>query len=93
MEIHLNPELEHRIALKLESGRYRSAAEVIEQGLNLLEARDSAEPGTTGRSERPVWEVMAEIGRSVPEEAWSSIPTDLSKNVDRFLYGAPKEAE
>ena len=38
----------------------------------------------------PIWEVAAEIGESVPVEEWDKVPTDLSKNLDHYLYGAPK---
>jgi len=40
---------------------------------------------------KPIWKIAMEIGASVPEEAWAKIPTDLSKNIDHYLYGAPKE--
>ena len=93
MSIILNPELERRVTDKVQSGRYRSADQVIEEGLDLLEARDTA-PGTPpAYDDRPIWEVIAEISRSVPEEAWDDVPTDLSKNLDHYLYGAPKDSE
>lgn len=93
MSIILNPELERRVTDKVQSGRYRSADQVIEEGLDLLEARDTA-PGTpAAHDDRPIWEVIAEISRSVPEEAWDEVPTDLSKNLDHYLYGAPKDSE
>ncbi|HUT53828.1 MAG TPA: hypothetical protein VM658_10595 [bacterium] len=44
-------------------------------------------------SARPIWEVVSEIGASVPEEEWAKVPTDLSKNLDHYLYGAPKDAK
>jgi hypothetical protein len=39
---------------------------------------------------RPIWEIVAEIGAAVPEEEWAKVPTDLAKNLDHYLYGAPK---
>jgi len=36
---------------------------------------------------RPVWESISEIGAQVPEEEWDQVPTDLSKELDRYLYG------
>ncbi len=42
---------------------------------------------------KPIWEVALEIGASVPEEEWAKIPTDLSKNLHHYLYGAPKQEE
>lgn len=44
-------------------------------------------------SARPIWEVIAEIGRSAPPEAWTKVPTDGAKNLDHYLYGHPKVAE
>jgi hypothetical protein len=39
---------------------------------------------------RPIWEVAAEIAASIPESDWAKLPTDLSSNIDHYLYGAPK---
>jgi Arc/MetJ-type ribon-helix-helix transcriptional regulator len=92
MGILLNAELEHRIAAKVESGHYQSPAEVIQEGLDLLEARDAAN-SSTGDSEEPIWETIVRLGRQVPDEEWARVPTDLAQNVDHYLYGAPKVSE
>ncbi|MEW6237029.1 MAG: hypothetical protein AB1656_16720 [Candidatus Omnitrophota bacterium] len=42
---------------------------------------------------RPIWEQVIELGESVPEEEWDRIPTDLSKNLDHYLYGAKRELD
>lgn len=42
---------------------------------------------------RPIWERVADISAQVPPEEWAKLPKDLSKNVDHYLYGAPKEDE
>jgi len=39
---------------------------------------------------RPIWEVFAEIGASVPPEEWAKLPTDLAKNYKHYLYGTAK---
>lgn len=41
-------------------------------------------------SSRPLWQRIVEIGASVPAKEWDKVPTDLSKNLDHYLYGAPK---
>ncbi len=92
MAIVLNPELEQRIALKVESGQYHSADEVIEQGIELLEARGSSAIQPED-DDRPIWEIVAAIGRSIPEEELAKIPADSSINLDHYLYGAPKISE
>jgi len=40
---------------------------------------------------RPIWEVIAEIGQSVPEEDWNKVPTDIAENLHHYLYGDPRE--
>jgi hypothetical protein len=41
----------------------------------------------------PFWERVIELGARVPKEVWEKVPKDLSKNLDHYLYGAPKEEE
>ncbi|MGC1418043.1 MAG: hypothetical protein WA817_22335 [Candidatus Acidiferrum sp.] len=36
---------------------------------------------------------IAEAVKDVPEDEWKRLPTDLSKNVDHYLYGTKKEEE
>jgi hypothetical protein len=38
-------------------------------------------------------EMIEEITKSVPEEAWEKMPADFSKNVDHYLYGTRKKEE
>lgn len=56
------------------------------------EAESSGEfapaPGT-----RPFWERIIELGARIPPEEWEKVPKDLSKNLDHYLYGAPKGEE
>ncbi len=40
MHVTLTPEFEQLVARKVESGRYHSAAEVVHEGLRLLEEQD-----------------------------------------------------
>lgn len=42
---------------------------------------------------RPIWEVGAEIAASIPDEEAKKLPKDLSRNLDHYLYGVPKEKE
>jgi Arc/MetJ-type ribon-helix-helix transcriptional regulator len=93
MSILLNPDLEQRIAVKVQSGRYSSPNEVIEEGLALLEARDFAPPTSDVLDKPPIWETIIEIGKNIPEEEWEGIPTDLARNLDHYLYGSPKASE
>ncbi len=44
-------------------------------------------------NKRPIWERVVDISAQVPPEEWAKLPKDLSKNVDHYLYGSPKEDE
>ena len=41
-------------------------------------------------SVRPIWETIEELGKSVPDEVWENVPTDLAVNLDHYLYGKEK---
>lgn len=38
-------------------------------------------------------EVVKEVTKDIPEEAWEKVPTDLSINLDHYLYGHRKREE
>lgn len=40
-----------------------------------------------------VAEILSGISLDVPDSEWDRIPSDLSKNVDRYLYGSKKPSE
>lgn len=37
---------------------------------------------------KPIWETLAELGASVPDEVWDKVPTDLAKRLDHYLYSS-----
>lgn len=43
-------------------------------------------------TQRPIWEVVAEIGAQIPDEQWAKIPNDGSINYKHYLYGTFKDA-
>jgi hypothetical protein len=49
------------------------------------EGQDDYDPNA-----KPIWQIASEIGASIPKEEWAKVPADLSKNLDHYLYGAPK---
>lgn len=93
MGISLNPALEERIAAKVRSGQYKSANDVVEKGLDLLEELDAVPPQMLPDGKEPVWEMAVRLGKQIPEEELLRIPPDFSRNLDHYLYGCPKEEE
>ena len=79
--------------------RLRGRAEVARTGrIKRIASVESlaVEPAEAARpvsSAKPIWEIAAEIGASVPDEEWAKVPRDAAKNLDHYLYGAPKEKE
>lgn len=39
---------------------------------------------------RPIEDVLSELAREVPEEEWRKLPSDLTDNLDYYIYGTPK---
>jgi hypothetical protein len=46
-------------------------------------------PSTQAR--KSLSEIAAKVRKKVPEEAWANVPTDLSSNIDHYLYQNKKE--
>ncbi len=44
----------------------------------------------TGSKPRRIEEVLAELASEVPQQEWDSLPSDLTDNLDHYLYGTPK---
>jgi hypothetical protein len=50
-----------------------------------------AEPSTElPDDDRPIWERIADLAATLPDEAISGLPTDGASQLDHYLYGAPK---
>lgn len=41
----------------------------------------------------PFLQYVEAISAQVPREEWEKLPKDLSKNIDHYLYGVPKDQE
>lgn len=56
-------------------------------------AVDQADPQRiqSGAEGIPFWQRIADIGAQIPQQAWESLPKDMSRNGNHYLYGTPKE--
>jgi hypothetical protein len=45
------------------------------------------EDATYDDSHPPIWQVVIDLGASLPPETWDRVPTDLASNLDHYLYG------
>jgi antitoxin (DNA-binding transcriptional repressor) of toxin-antitoxin stability system len=65
--------------------RVRAGDEVvIEHDARPVAVLRPAAPG------QPIDRVFAAIAQEVPDEDWGHVPTDLSKNLDHYLYATSK---
>ncbi len=56
-----------------------------------VERIEVIEPSVVPSGKVPIWERLASIGTAAPGDAWDTVPTDLSANVDHYLYGGKKD--
>lgn len=49
------------------------------------------EPAANEDSHEPMWKVAVQMAAAVPAEEWESLPTDGARNLDHYLYRAPKK--
>jgi len=90
MKISLSPDVERLIAEKISSGRYHSADEVVREGLELLQERENGERPSPATKTASFAAAFESIAKDVLDSDWKRVPSDLSKNVDHYLYGAHK---
>ncbi len=90
MKISLSPDVERLIAEKVNSGRYHSADEVVREGLELLEERENEAGRPRSNHAANFAEAFENIAKDVPSTDWEKVPSDLSRNLDHYLYGGQK---
>lgn len=65
----------------------------ISSNLNKLTSQENEKNTNIEPESLEIWEIAEKISQQIPEEEWKKIPTDLSKNLDHYLYGIPKIEE
>jgi putative addiction module CopG family antidote len=90
MKISLSPDVERLIAEKVSSGQYRSADEVVREGLELLQERENEVRRLPSNHAANFAAAFESIAKDVPDKDWESLPSDLSKNLDHYLYRGQK---
>jgi len=100
MTIHLPASLENPILAAVHGGRYASLDDAMAEAAAMLVERleheqAAAQPPAINQAEaapayKPIWEVAAEIRRSIPPEEWAKLPKDGAEQLDHYLYGSPK---
>lgn len=72
------------------SGEYSPQGKLL-RVLQVDELRLTADEKAYDHSARPIEDLLMELAEEVPQEEWKRLPSDLSYNLDHYLYGAPKK--
>jgi antitoxin ParD1/3/4 len=80
MNVPLTPELERLVADLVESGRYRSASEVVSEGLRLLAVRDESDRAKVEALRRMIQEGL-DSGPAAPLDMDEIIATARTERV------------
>lgn len=78
----------HNLVDRLPVDRVENAKEAL-AGL-CGEPASNADPVPTEAPERPIEEILKELAAEIPREEWDRLPSDLTDNLDHYLYGTPK---
>ena len=88
--MNLNVEIPDKLAPALKAKadeRGVSASNYVSQVLEryLCEAEVQAKP-----TKAPIWEIITERMKNVPDEVFERLPEDGASQVDHYIYGLPK---
>ena len=59
--------------------------------LKLVKSIRSSRPGEMNGAERPIWDVINELGQTIPEEELEQLPIDGASEHDHYIYGSQKQ--
>jgi antitoxin ParD1/3/4 len=88
MNVSLTPELERWVATKVENGRYRSASEVVREGLRLLQEREEEHAARLEALRRDIQVGIAELDRREGVDGEEAFDRVLAR-IDRHAQNQP----
>jgi antitoxin ParD1/3/4 len=85
MNVSLTPELEQLVHLKVQSGRYTSASEVVREALRLMEERDQVQAMQKDEIRKKIAAGMASLraGKGTDGEAFFAEVDSELENLER----------
>jgi hypothetical protein len=86
--LNLKPEVEAGLLAQAQASGM--SLEAFAELVPREKSRESGLPAAISSEERPIWEVITEIVRDVPDEVFDRLPKDGASEVDHYLYGLPK---
>jgi hypothetical protein len=93
---HLMIELPAELVRRLEQAAERRGQAAGEFAREILQERlgemPDTEPQGGDAQPKPIWRRFVEAGEALPEDVIKRLPSDGARNLDHYLYGAPKES-
>jgi hypothetical protein len=97
MNLEIKPEMEEGLLAQAHARGLSLEAyldEVLEHAAHRpggVPARLEQQPNLRVQSsDLPIWEVIADIMKDVPDEVFDRLPKDGAGQVDHYIYGLPK---
>jgi hypothetical protein len=66
-------------------GKLQRIAEITESWIKPL-----SEPTLLDLMTPPIEEILSDLASEIPKEEWDKLPSDLTDNLDHYLYGTPR---
>jgi hypothetical protein len=66
------------------------ASELAGRRVRLTVLTERAAPGETNGTGPTIEEKIQQIAAQIPDGEWEKLPSDLSDNLDHYIYGVPK---
>jgi len=89
MKLELSPEVQAGLLAQAQASGMSLEA-YAEQVLRREALRGGQEGRSLNTNERPIWEVITEIMKDVPDDVFDRLPKDGASQVDHYIYGLPK---
>ncbi len=67
------------------------ASELAGRRVRVTVLPDRKRPSKANGSGVTIEEKIQQIAAQIPEDEWNKLPTDLSDNLDHYIYGIPKK--
>ena len=99
MTIHLPKDVEHSVEAAVCSGRFASVDDALAEAWRSFQRQQQTplagqaaaeESQAAAPTYKPIWEVAADIRKSIPAEEWAKLPADGARQLDHYIYGSPK---
>ena len=84
------PQWSLRLARRCDVGSGGASPRTPEQEQRPANPPNVVRQQPASEAHKPIWDVIEEENRSIPQEVWDALPADLAEQHDHYVYGTPK---